>query len=63
MPLPHEPVSYQWMFHVGLNGPEHRWEFDKGRWDYKERIFYLFERDAMRVTLANGQRIIVRPKL
>lgn len=63
MPLPHEPVSYRWMFHVGLNGPEHRWEFDEGRWDSKERIFDLFDRDAMRVTLANGQRIIVRAKL
>ena len=57
MPLPHEPVSYRW---IRIDGVRMIEPID---WPWNETRDESIEiGDVVEITLANGQRIIVRAK-
>ena len=58
MPLPHEPVSYHWRMIDGVK-MSHPIEWP---WDQEARDERVLSNDVACVTLANGQRIVVRAK-
>lgn len=61
MPLPHEPVSFEW--DLG-NGPGHPFSWSVAVTELKDMGWKRWlGKDKVYVTLANGQRIIVRAKL